>query len=69
VAQAAYVEQGRLGGDAWQQGGRFRRAPGLRGSDLSTLKRFGRKAEPKGQNVGADTCATAPALIESSFRG
>ena len=30
--QAAYVEKGRLGDHAWQQGGRFRRAASLRRS-------------------------------------
>ena len=32
MATGGVCREGRLGGDAWQQGGRFRRAPGMRRS-------------------------------------
>ena len=63
--QAAYVEKGRLGGDAWQQGGRFRRAPGMRRSAQQPEIGSGGKAEHE-DRWPARRSRRSPAIDDSS---
>ena len=65
MATSGVCRKRRLGGDAWQQGGRFRRAPGLRGSAQQPEIGSVGKAEREDQRLARHL--RRPPRIDESF--